>query len=89
MIFTSRRNSKKISFDQKTMNKPLLNKQDEYPDDIVLEKYMGGTKPYWDEITSWVAAQFPSMAFEWRYYNDGKAYTLPMTANIRQKPIKG
>ena len=40
------------------MDKPLLNDKNEYPDDIVLEKYLGETKPYWDEITSWVTSQF-------------------------------
>lgn len=61
------------------MDKPLLNNQNEYPDDIVLGKYLGETKPYWDEITSWVASQFPSMLFEWRYYNDGKAWLCKLT----------
>ncbi|MGV8135734.1 MAG: DUF3788 family protein [Mangrovibacterium sp.] len=61
------------------MDKPLLNNQNEYPDDIVLGKYLGETKPYWDEITLWVASQFPSMLFEWRYYNDGKAWLCKLT----------
>jgi len=61
------------------MEKPLLNDQNEYPDDAVLQKYLGETKPHWDEISAWVAAQFPSMLFEWRYYNDGKAWLCKLT----------
>lgn len=71
------------------MNKPLLNDQNEYPDDAVLQKYLVGTKPYWDEITSWVAAQFPSRAFEWRYYNDGKACTLPRKSASQKTSMEG
>ncbi|MEL7589555.1 MAG: DUF3788 family protein [Prolixibacteraceae bacterium] len=61
------------------MDKPLLNDQNEYPDDAVLQKYLGETKPHWDEISAWVADQFPSMLFEWRYYNDGKAWLCKLT----------
>lgn len=61
------------------MEKPLLNDKNEYPDDLVLGKYLGETKPCWDEITSWVGSQFPSMLFEWRYYNDGKAWLCKLT----------
>lgn len=61
------------------MEKPLLNDKNEYPDDKVLQKYMGTTKPFWDEFTSVVSTEFPGVAFEWRYYNDGKAWLCKLT----------
>ncbi len=61
------------------MEKPLLNDQYEYPDETVLLKYLGDQKSTWDKFMSLVSSQFPAMSFEWRYYNDGKAWLCKLT----------
>jgi hypothetical protein len=56
------------------MDKPLLNDQNEYPDDEVLAKHLGKAKPVWDAFAAAIADEFGAAALEWRYYNDGKAW---------------
>ncbi len=56
------------------MNKPLLNDKSEYPDDDVLLRHLGKTKPLWDLFVSQMSAMFAPMSMEWNYYNDGKSW---------------
>ncbi|WP_423128378.1 DUF3788 family protein [Gaoshiqia sp. Z1-71] len=56
------------------MDKPLLNDENEYPDDPILTQYLDQNKVVWDEFNAMVSLLFPSMTFEWRYYRDGKAW---------------
>jgi hypothetical protein len=56
------------------MDKPLLNDKQEYPDDAVLGKYLGKTKPIWDAFVNHLSADFAAMSLEWNFYNDGKAW---------------
>ena len=56
------------------MNKPLLNDKSEFPDDAVLGKYLGKTKPLWDTFAGHVNSASGTMTLEWNYYNDGKAW---------------
>jgi beta-galactosidase GanA len=56
------------------MDKPLLNDKLEYPDDTVLGRYLGKTKPIWDEFVSRLSSNFAVMSLEWKFYNDGKAW---------------
>lgn len=56
------------------MDKPLLNDPGEYPDDLVLEKYLKNKKIIWDEFVTQVDQKFTDITFNWRYYNDGHAW---------------
>jgi hypothetical protein len=57
-----------------TMDRPLLNDKDVYPDDEVLHQHLGGTKVLWDRFTTQLYNDFSGVTLEWRYYNDGKAW---------------
>ncbi len=61
------------------MEKPCLNDKNEYPDDSVLERYLGKIKPVWDEFTALLGREYPNVAGEWRYYNDGKSWLCKVT----------
>jgi hypothetical protein len=56
------------------MDKPCLNNKDEYPDDDVLSRHLGGAKCAWDSFFAFLKEDHPSFATEWRYYNDGKSW---------------
>jgi hypothetical protein len=56
------------------MDRPLLNDRDEHPNDEVLARHLGKAKPAWDAFAAAIAKEFGPGAFEWRYYNDGKAW---------------
>lgn len=59
------------------MDRPLFNDKNEYPNDQVLARHLGKTKGLWDEFTG--AAASASLALEWNYYNDGKAWLGKLT----------
>jgi hypothetical protein len=61
------------------MLEPCLIDPNEYPDDEVLERHLGGVKPVWDSFLSFIAEAHPSFATEWRYYNDGKRWLFKVT----------
>jgi hypothetical protein len=61
------------------MNKQLLNDKNEYPDDKVLGKYLGPTKPMWDFFVNPISSDFSSMALLWNFYNDGKAWLCKLS----------
>ena len=54
------------------MEKPCLRDKDEYPDDGVLERYLGKKMNLWTSFLDYVEEDYPSFTTEWRYYNDGK-----------------
>jgi hypothetical protein len=56
------------------MDRPLLNDEDQYPDDGVLAKCLGKAKPAWDAFAADIQAGFGTGALQWRYYRDGKAW---------------
>ena len=56
------------------MNRPLLNDKNEYPNDDVLVRYLGKTKAIWDAFVVEISSTFPSMSFEWKFYNNGKSW---------------
>lgn len=61
------------------MERPLLNDKDVFPDDEVLARHLGKAKAAWDAFGAGVAERYPDAAFEWRYYNDGKAWLCKLT----------
>ena len=61
------------------MDKPCLNNKDEYPDDEVLSRHLGGAKRAWDSFFAFIKEDHPSFATEWRYYNDGKSWLCKIT----------
>ncbi len=61
------------------MDRPLLNDPKEHPDDEVLAKYLGRSKPAWDAFAAGIASGFADASMEWRYYNDGKAWLCKLT----------
>ncbi|HSV99139.1 MAG TPA: DUF3788 family protein [Sedimentisphaerales bacterium] len=61
------------------MDKPCLTDQDEYPDDEVLIRHLGGVKRAWDSFFAFLKENHPSFVTEWRYYNDGKSWLCKVT----------
>ena len=61
------------------MNKPCTNNKDEFPDDEVLSRYLGKTKPLWDSFMEFLKETYPSFSGQWRYYNDGKSWLYKLT----------
>ena len=61
------------------MREPCLIDPDEYPDDEVLERHLGETKPVWDSFLSFIGEAHPSFATEWRFYKDGKRWLFKVT----------
>jgi len=65
--------------EEDTLGKPCLNNQDEYPDDAVLRRHLGGGKRAWDAFVALVRESYPSFSAEWRYYHDGKSWLYKVT----------
>lgn len=61
------------------MKEPCLIDPEEYPDDEVLERYLGELKPVWDLFLSSLKEAHPSFATEWRFYKDGKSWLFKVT----------
>jgi hypothetical protein len=56
------------------MDRPLLTDPDEFPGDEVLARQLGPAKPAWDAFMALLKTDYPQVAAEWRYYNDGKSW---------------
>ena len=61
------------------MTEPTLGNPEEYPDDQVLERHLGETKPAWDAFLSYLEEEHPAFSTEWRYYKDGKSWLFKVT----------
>ena len=61
------------------MTEPCLMDPDVYPDDEVLERYLGDMKPVWDSFLSYLKEAHPSFATEWRFYKDGNRWLFKVT----------
>ncbi|MBN2028652.1 DUF3788 family protein [bacterium] len=70
---------------EKNMEKPCLNNQNEYPDDDVLSRYLGKVKNTWDSFMNLLKESYPLFSGEWRYYRDGKSWLFKVTK--RKKTI--
>lgn len=56
------------------MDRPCLNDPGEFPGDEVLARHLGKAKPAWDAFMKMLKDDYPQIAAEWRYYNDGKSW---------------
>jgi hypothetical protein len=56
------------------MNAACLNDPDVFPDDAVLGAHLGKSMEQWRSFVEAVRTDHASLAVEWRYYNDGKAW---------------
>jgi hypothetical protein len=65
------------------MEKPCLNDKNEYPDDEVLERYLGEGKTAWDTFIDFISEKYPLFTGEWRYYNDGKNWLYKITKKTK------
>lgn len=61
------------------MDRPCLNNPNEFPDAAVLARYLGGAKSAWDAFMAMLKDDYPQIAAEWRYYNDGKSWLCKVT----------
>jgi len=61
------------------MDKPILTDKSVYPTDEVLKIHLGDRKSVWDAMIVLITTQYPSLVFEWRYYNDGKYWLNKVT----------
>ena len=65
------------------MEKPCLNDKAEYPDDKVLQRYLGDAKDAWDGFATFLESNYPNYSGEWRYYNDGKSWLYKITKKAK------
>jgi hypothetical protein len=65
------------------MEKPNLDNKEIYPDNEVLTQYLGTTKKIWDSFLELLKTDYPSIATEWRYYNDGKSWLFKVTKKTK------
>jgi len=65
------------------MLRPILNNPDEFPSDPVLARQFGRAKPAWDAFMDLLKADYPLIAPEWRYYNDGKSWLCKVTRKAK------
>jgi hypothetical protein len=56
------------------MDRPALNDDAVFPDDVVLSRQLGKAKPAWDAFMAMLRQDYPQFSAEWRYYNDGKSW---------------
>ena len=56
------------------MEKPVLNNKDEFPDENVLQRYLGKTMTAWNAFMKFIQLEKPDYSIDWRYYNDGKSW---------------
>jgi hypothetical protein len=68
---------------ERTMERPCLNNKDDFPDDEVLSRHLGGAKKTWDSFIELIKEDYPAFCSEWRYYNDGKSWLYKITAKKR------
>ena len=61
------------------MDRPVLNDPKEFPDDKVLARCLGPAKSAWDAFIKMLYSDYPLVAVEWRYYNDGKSWLCKVT----------
>lgn len=61
------------------MDRPCLNDKDEYPNIDVVTRHLGKTIAVWNSLMEILSLDFPSLATEWRYYNDGKSWLCKVT----------
>lgn len=60
------------------MEEPCLKDKYEFPDDEVLDRYLGDVKSTWDSFIK-LLKEDPLISTEWRYYNDGKSWLFKVT----------
>ena len=65
------------------MDEPCLTDETEYPDDEVLERYLGDAKSAWDSFATYLESRYPNFSGEWRYYNDGKSWLYKVTKKTK------
>jgi hypothetical protein len=56
------------------MLRPSLNDPAVSPAAAVLTRALGPTKPAWNAFLALLKSDYPQLAGEWRYYNDGKSW---------------
>ena len=61
------------------MEKPCLKDENEYPNDEVLDRYLGQAKNSWDSFIEFINVSYPSFSGEWRYYKDGNNWLYKIT----------
>jgi hypothetical protein len=61
------------------MDRPYLNDANEFPDAVVLARQLGAAKDAWDAFMALLKKDYPQIAAEWRYYNDGKSWLCKVT----------
>ncbi len=54
----------------------LLREKENYPDEDNLRKAMGDIYPVFNHLMETVESDAVGLAYEWRYYNDGKAWLM-------------
>ncbi len=61
------------------MDAPALNDAKQFPDDKVLARQLGKSKPAWVAFQALLKKNDPKLLGEWRYYNDGKSWLFKVS----------
>ena len=61
------------------MLRPSLNDPNEFPSDAVLCRQLGKAKPAWSAFLALLKGDYPQLACEWGYHNEGKSWLCRVT----------
>ncbi len=61
------------------MDKPVLTDKDQFPTEEIIFSYIGKTKTAWKSVFKYIHANHPDFSEQWRYYNDGKCWSMKVT----------
>lgn len=67
------------------METKLLTDSREYPTEEIIFSHIGRSKSLWNSLFAILKSDYPQLAAEWRYYNDGKSWL--MKAAVKSKTI--
>ncbi len=61
------------------MDHPVLSDKSQYPTDEIIFGHLGKKKDLWVLFFDTIRTIHPTLAAEWRYYNDGKSWLMKVT----------
>jgi hypothetical protein len=61
------------------MDRPVLTDESVFPTDDILAVHLGRTLPLWTSFFDFLHAQYPDVAKQWKYYNDGKSWLMKVS----------
>jgi hypothetical protein len=65
------------------MEKPILTDKDQFPTEELIFSHLGKNKALWCTFFDYIHSNYPDLAEEWRYYNDGKSWLMKVTKKTK------